>query len=118
MDAPALLTAARAIIGGAIAAGGICALAAGAIGVLRFPDVYTRLHAAHAGQFIGAPLVLLGLLVLSPHIDVAVRLLLLAGLVVVMAPVMTHVVASAAHAAGLAPITGKYTAPRPGARRP
>jgi multicomponent Na+:H+ antiporter subunit G len=112
----AVLEAARALLGGAIGAAGICALIAGAIGVLRLPDVYTRIHAINAGSVLGAPLVLLGLAIVAHDWGSALRLLVLAALILVCAPVMAHVLANAAHAAGLAPVTGKYVAPRPGAR--
>lgn len=117
MDAGALLETARGILGGAIATVGVVVLLVGAIGVLRFPDFYTRLHAINAGHMTGAPVVLLGLAILAPDWGVALRLVLLAALVIAVAPVLAHLLANTAHAAGLSPITGRYIAPRPGVRR-
>jgi len=111
----ALIEAMRVAVGGAVGVLGVCVLIAGAIGVLRFPDFYTRLHAAGAGQLLGAPLVLLGLALVAHDWSTVVRLLLLAMLIMTSAPVTAQLLANLAHAAGLAPVTGKYLAPRPGA---
>jgi multicomponent Na+:H+ antiporter subunit G len=113
-----LLDAARMLFGGGVAAVGVLALLGAALGVLRFPDFYTRLHAANAGLALGAPLVLLGLALAAHDWGAVARLFLLAALIAVSAPVTAHVLANAAHAAGLAPMTGKYVAPRPGERGP
>ena len=45
------------------AGAGFCLI--GAIGVLRFPDVYSRMHSAGITDTLGALLVLLGLLLLA-----------------------------------------------------
>lgn len=102
--------------GGVLAAVGLTLLLGGVIGVLRFPDVYTRLHAAGA-ESIGAAIVLLGLAVAAPHWEVAARLLALAGLTAFFGIVRSQILANAAHTGGLAPLAGAYRAPRPGARR-
>ncbi|MFT3726291.1 MAG: monovalent cation/H(+) antiporter subunit G [Terricaulis sp.] len=117
-QALALLETARLMLGGAISAVGVAVLLTAVLGLLRFPDFYTRLHAMNAGHIAGAPIVLLGLAVSAPDWGIAARLLVLAALLLAVAPVLAHVLANMAHSAGLAPITGKYVAPRPGARTP
>jgi multicomponent Na+:H+ antiporter subunit G len=89
----------------------------GVLGMLRFPDLYTRIHAANVADPLGAVLLLLGLALASPSFEIGVRLLLLAGLVGVIGPIWSHIFGSAAHVGGLSPIAGRYTAPRPGAPR-
>lgn len=108
---------ARAVIGGAISLLGVICLLVSAIGMLRFPDFYTRLHAARVGDGVGSALVLAGLGILSGDAVIFVRLLMLAVLIAVMAPALAHLAANAAHTGGLAPLAGRYVAPRPGARR-
>jgi multicomponent Na+:H+ antiporter subunit G len=117
MDAALVFDAARLAIGGLAVAAGLALMAGGAIGLLRFPDFYTRLHAAGASDGPGAALVLIGLATVADSGGVALRLVLLAALWVAVAPTLTHLTASAAHAAGLAPLTGRYAAPRPVARK-
>jgi multicomponent Na+:H+ antiporter subunit G len=99
-----------------IAVGLVC-MAGGTIGLLRFPDFYTRLHAVRVSDGLGTAIVLLGLAVVSGDTAIAVRLVLLAALVAALAPTFSHLLAHAAHAAGLAPLAGRYVAPRPSARR-
>jgi multicomponent Na+:H+ antiporter subunit G len=107
----------RMIAGGVLIAVGLAFILGGAIGVLRFPDFYTRLHAAGAGDGVGAAIFLTGLAVLSGDGAIALRLAVLAALVVALAPVIAHLSANAAHVGGLAPLAGPYKAPRPGAPR-
>lgn len=107
----------RAGVGALLIAGGLAFLLGGAIGVLRFPDFYTRLHAARAADGVGAVLFLIGLAVLSGDIGIALRLIVLAILVAALAPTLAHVAANAAHLGGLTPLVGAYKAPRPGARK-
>ncbi len=108
---------ARLGLSGLVIAIGLLLIAGGALGLLRFPDLYTRLHAANVADVVGPVVVVLGLAIAAPDWGIAVRLLLLAGLLVAVGPTLTHLVAQMAHAAGLAPVSGKYAAPRPGETR-
>lgn len=117
MDAITALYVARLVLSGVVIAVGLALVAGGAIGLLRFPDLYTRLHAANVSDLIGSVTVIAGLAIAAPDAGVAVRLLLLAALLMALGPTLTHLVGHAAHAAGLAPIAGRYAAPRPGATR-
>jgi multicomponent Na+:H+ antiporter subunit G len=78
-----------------------CALAA--LGILRFPDVYTRLHAASKAGPLGAGLLLLGLGIASG--DLAVLIKCVVGLVflIVTAPISAHLLARAALKSGVRP---------------
>jgi len=107
----------RAGLGGIVAAIGFVLIAGGVLGILRFPDFYTRLHAARVSDGIGAVLVCLGLALMARDGAVALRLVLLAVLIGAIGPVISQLIANAAHAGGLAPLSGRYTAPRPGAQR-
>ncbi|GAM98831.1 Na(+)/H(+) antiporter subunit G [alpha proteobacterium U9-1i] len=96
---------------------GLVFVAGGLLGLLRFPDFYTRLHAVTTSDGIGAVLVVVGLAIGAANLATALKLLVLATLIGAVAPTLAHLAANAAHAAGLAPLAGRYTAPRPGARR-
>ncbi len=115
MDAAAVLDLLRLGISGLVVAGGLLLVAGGSLGLLRFPDLYTRLHAANVADVAGTVIVIAGLAIAAPNWDVALRLIMLAALMISVGPVLTQLVANAAHAAGLAPIAGRYSAPRPGA---
>lgn len=79
----------------------------GALGVLRFPDFYTRIHAAGVTDTLGADLILLGLLLQVPDAMTAIKLCLILLFFVITSPVATHSVAHAAYAGREAPLTGK-----------
>lgn len=85
-----------------VVAGGVFTLLA-AVGVVRLPDVYTRMHAASKAGTVGSGLMLLAAGLHS--LDGAVFARALAGFVffVLTAPVAAHLVARAAHAAGYRP---------------
>jgi multicomponent Na+:H+ antiporter subunit G len=117
MDAGAVLEALRLALSGLVVAVGLLLVAGGALGLLRFPDLYTRLHAANVADVVGTVIVIAGLAIVAPDWGVALRLILLAALMIALGPTLTQLVANAAHAAGLAPIAGRYSAPRPGAPR-
>jgi multicomponent Na+:H+ antiporter subunit G len=117
MDATAVLETLRLALSGLVVAVGLLLVAGGALGMLRFPDLYTRLHAANVADVAGTVIVIAGLAIVAPDWGVALRLILLAALVISLGPTLTQLVANAAHAAGLAPIAGRYSAPRPGAPR-
>ncbi|MES1204107.1 MAG: monovalent cation/H(+) antiporter subunit G [Pseudomonadota bacterium] len=100
----------RLALSGAIVALGLAVMLGGALGVLRFPDFYTRLHAANAGDGVGGVVVLIGMLIASPTQDFAIRLALLAALWAIAHPTLTQMQAKAAHVGGLSPIAGPYSA--------
>lgn len=102
---------------GVVVAAGMLLMAGGAIGLLRFPDLYSRLHAAQVSDGAGAVVLVIGLAIAAPNWEIAARLLALAALIGALGPTLTHLVAQSAHAAGLSPITGRYAAPRPGGTR-
>ncbi len=94
--------------------GGGFFVVAGAIGVLRMPDFYTRVHAAGVTDTLGAVLVLFGLILLSGFTLLSAKLALVGVFLLLTSPTATHAVTNAAHIAGLKPRLGTYrTAPPP-----
>jgi multicomponent Na+:H+ antiporter subunit G len=71
-----------------------------AVGIVRFPDLYTRMHAASKAGTIGSGLLLLAAGIHS--LDVAILIRALAGFFffVLTAPISAHLLAKAAHQAG------------------
>lgn len=85
-----------------ILAGALFSLIA-AIGVLRLPDLYTRLHAASKAGAVGAGLVFLALAVTSFDGAVVLRALLGIVFLLLSTPVSAHLLARAAYRCGEAP---------------
>ena len=83
-------------------------LVTGSLGMVRLPDVFTRMHAAGMVDTMGAGLTLAGLCVYSLHDGaylVAVRLVLVLGFLWFTSPIATHAVAKAALSGGTTPYT-------------
>jgi multicomponent Na+:H+ antiporter subunit G len=81
---------------------------AGAIGVIRLPDFYTRLHAAGVTDTLGAELIIFGLIIQSGFTLVSVKLVLLGLIVFLTSPTSTHAVANAAYRSGLKPLLRRW----------
>lgn len=76
---------------------------AGSIGVLRFPDVYTRLHALTKADNLGLGLIALSLAIRSQSPVVAAKLLLTWLLVLVAGATASNLVSEAARTSGVRP---------------
>jgi multicomponent Na+:H+ antiporter subunit G len=76
----------------------------GAIGVLRFPDFYTRLHAVSVCDTMGAGLVLVGLMLQGGLSLVTVKLVLMFYFMMFTGPTAVHALAEAALQGKLAPV--------------
>ncbi len=68
----------------------------GGVGLLRFPDLYTRMHAASVTDTGGAGLVLFGLMLQAGLTLVTVKLVLILWFLLFTGPVASHVLAKAA----------------------
>jgi multicomponent Na+:H+ antiporter subunit G len=83
-------------------AGGVFFLA-GTVGLLRFPDVYTRLHALTKADNVGLGLVVAGLALQAQSWAVVGKLLLTWLLVLLAGASVAHLVAAAASQRGISP---------------
>ncbi len=68
----------------------------GALGILRLPDVFTRMHAAGMTDTVGAGLLLVGLCFQAGDVFIVFRLLLIVALLWFTSPIATHALAKAA----------------------
>jgi multicomponent Na+:H+ antiporter subunit G len=75
-----------------------------ALGILRLPDLYTRMHAASKAGPVGAGLMLLGVALVA--LDGAVMLRAILGILFLLltTPVSAHLLARAAYRAGVQPV--------------
>jgi multicomponent Na+:H+ antiporter subunit G len=81
-------------------------LIVGAIGILRFPDFYSRIHPAGITDTMGAWLVLVGLMFASDSWLVTVKLVMLLLFLAITSPLSGHALAKAAYLRGLKPLLG------------
>jgi multicomponent Na+:H+ antiporter subunit G len=89
--------------------GGVCVIAGaffclvGGIGLLRMPDMFTRMHAAGVADTMGAGLILAGLALHEGFTLITAKLAFILLFVVFSSPTATHALAQAALAGGLTP---------------
>lgn len=91
---------------------GVIFVLAGAIGVLRLPDFYTRMHAAGVTDTLGAELIVFGLILQAGFSALSLKLALIGVFVFLTSPTATHAVANAAYRAGLKPMLKRYAPDR------
>ena len=86
-------------------------LIVGGLGLVRLPDLFTRLHAAGVGDTLGVGLFVLGFMFLVDLGSVTVKLALVLLFLLLTGPVATHALAKAALHGGLRPIASELPAP-------
>ncbi len=83
----------------------------GALGLLRMPDLFTRMHAASLVDTLGAALLLLGMILQAGFTLVTAKLLVIALLLFFTSPTATHALARAARARGVEPMLADKSEP-------
>lgn len=90
---------------------GVFLFVVGVIGILRFPDFYTRLHAAGKCDTLGAILILLAIALFNiqeftlANALVSLKILAILAFVFVSSPTATHAITEAALIGGVEPWT-------------
>lgn len=97
----------RPALGSALLLIGALLAVVGTIGVLRFPDFYTRLHAASVTDTAAATLAIAGMALLAPSGAVVFKLAVVWLFLFLTGPTSSHALANAAHTAGLQPLIGR-----------
>jgi multicomponent Na+:H+ antiporter subunit G len=76
---------------------------AGTVGLLRFPDVYTRLHALTKADNLGLGFIVAGLVVETPSIATIAKLVIIWALVLISSSISAQLIAKSALESGIAP---------------
>ncbi len=82
-------------------AGGVFFSFTGAIGLFRFPDFFTRVHAASVTDTIGVILIIAGLLLQTSFDLNIIKLLLILAILLLTSPTASHALAKSARHGGL-----------------
>lgn len=90
--------------------GGVAFFVVGTLGLLRFPDIYTRVHALTKADNLGLGLIVLGLLPDAGSPASAAKLLLIWVLALVASATAGYLVARAARRHGVKPWSGRSEA--------
>ena len=102
-----IIMAAKPVLGSFLCLAGAVLAIIGTVGVLRFPDFYTRLHAASITDTAAATLLLVGMALLAPTWLVVFKLAAIWLFLFLTGPTGSHALANAAHTAGLQPVIGR-----------
>ena len=68
----------------------------GGVGILRFPDFYTRMHAAGVTDTLATAMILIGLMLQNPDGLVILKLMMILLMTLLISPTASHALASAA----------------------
>lgn len=80
---------------------------AGTVGMLRFPDFYSRLHALTKADNVGLGLTVLGLALRAGSVAAVVKLFLISGLVLLAGATASHLIARWGLRGGVNPWTAE-----------
>jgi multicomponent Na+:H+ antiporter subunit G len=80
-------------------------IAVAAIGVLRLPDFYSRLHASGKSETLGMMLCFTGLAIYEGISITSVKFLMMAFFILFANPIGTHIICREAYRSGLKPWT-------------
>lgn len=97
---------ARDILSWALFVIGGAAVITGSIGLVRFPDFYTRMHAAGITDTAGAELMLVAMALHAPNWQVVVKLAFIGVFLFFTSPTATHAISHAAWIVGQKPLIG------------
>lgn len=75
----------------------------GVLGILRFPDLYTRIHPAGKAGTAGVLSIFIGLIIYSGFSPLSLRIILIALFIVITSPVASHAIARGAIESGIEP---------------
>jgi multicomponent Na+:H+ antiporter subunit G len=68
-----------------------------AIGTLRFPDLYLRMHASTKASSLGLSLLLLGVIIKFPIFSIIIKSILIVLIIFITAPLAGHMISRVGH---------------------
>ena len=84
---------------------GTAALIVGALGLVRLPNLFSRIHAVGMMDTAGVALITLGMLIHEGFSLISVKLAVVGVFLFFTSPIATHAVAQVAHRSGFSPVT-------------
>jgi len=80
----------------------------GGIGILRFPDFYTRMHVVGVTETLATVMILIGLMLQNPGGLVILKLIMILLMTFLISPTASHALAKAARNNNLMPVLDKH----------
>jgi multicomponent Na+:H+ antiporter subunit G len=72
-----------------------------AVGLVRFPDLYTRIHASSNAGVVGAGLILAAVALVSFDLSVILRSIVAIGFLLLTMPISAHLLSRSTYVAGM-----------------
>jgi multicomponent Na+:H+ antiporter subunit G len=91
------------VISGILILAGAFFYVVGGIGLVRMPDIFTRIHGASVLDTVGGSLMLVGMMIAGGFSLVTIKLVIILAVIIFTSPVATHALAQAAIHAGVEP---------------
>lgn len=98
MNEPGLL---RTAVTGLFLALGCLTMISASIGLLRFPDFYSRIHPAGKSDTLGISFIMTGLMIWEGFTMVSLKLFIILAFMLIASPTATHALAKSAFIAGV-----------------
>jgi multicomponent Na+:H+ antiporter subunit G len=106
----------RTFLASAAVLAGAAFMLVAALGIVRLPDIYTRMQAATKAATVGVVGVMCGVAVALADAPVTARVALVSAFLLLTSPVAAHAIARAAHARGVPLAPGTRVDPGTGRR--
>lgn len=84
---------------------GTVALLVGGVGLIRLPDMFSRIHAAGMIDTAGVGFIILGMMLYEGFSLIGIKLAAVAVFLFFTSPIASHAVAQVAHRAGFSPVS-------------
>ena len=94
----------RDTVGWILLVGGGLLVMVGALGLIRMPDMYTRMHAASVTDTLGAGMMLIGMMVMAGFTLITIKLAIILIFILFTSPCASYALGNAALSQGLRPI--------------
>jgi len=99
------------LLSGALILSGALFCLIGALGIVRLPDVFSRMHGAGIIDTLGLLLIMAGFVLLAGMNLISVKLLMIVGFVFFTSPIATHALSRACLNGGIKPYENKKDTP-------
>lgn len=83
---------------------GVISMLIGSYGLLKLPDMFSRMHAAGMVDTLGLGLIMVGLIFQAGFSLISFKLLLIVVIIINTGPAVTHALAQAALSSGMKPV--------------
>lgn len=94
----------RDVLGWVLLVGGGLLVIVGALGLIRMPDMYTRMHAASVTDTLAAGMMLIGMMVMAGFTLITIKLIIILVFILFTSPCASYALGNAALSQGLRPI--------------